>query len=72
MFGGIGSIPGAVIGAFIIGIMENIIKGLPAAWDESLLVEGNPTSFATVARRKGNDWWVSGISVISWLLLSVL
>ncbi len=28
VFGGIGSIPGAVIGAFLIGIMENIIKGL--------------------------------------------
>ena len=27
-FGGIGSLPGAVIGAFIIGICENIIKGL--------------------------------------------
>ena len=27
MFGGIGSIPGAVIGAFIIGIAENVIKG---------------------------------------------
>ncbi|MCI8593989.1 MAG: branched-chain amino acid ABC transporter permease [Oscillospiraceae bacterium] len=30
VFGGIGSIPGAVIGAFIIGICENIIKG--AGW----------------------------------------
>lgn len=29
VFGGIGSIPGAVIGAFIIGICENIIKVLP-------------------------------------------
>ena len=28
VFGGIGSIPGAVVGAFIIGICENIIKGL--------------------------------------------
>lgn len=27
VFGGIGSIPGAVVGAFIIGIAENIIKG---------------------------------------------
>lgn len=27
VFGGIGSIPGAVVGAFIIGICENIIKG---------------------------------------------
>lgn len=28
VFGGIGSIPGALVGAFIIGICENIIKGL--------------------------------------------
>lgn len=28
VFGGIGSIPGAVVGAFIIGVCENIIKGL--------------------------------------------
>lgn len=42
---------------------RDIMKRLPAAWDESLLLEGKPTSFATVARRKGNDWWVSGISV---------
>ena len=28
VFGGIGSVPGAVIGAFIIGIVENIIKGI--------------------------------------------
>lgn len=27
VFGGIGSIPGAVVGAFIIGICENILKG---------------------------------------------
>ena len=28
VFGGIGSIPGAVVGAFIIGICENILKGM--------------------------------------------
>lgn len=28
VFGGIGSVPGAVIGAFIIGLAENIIKGI--------------------------------------------
>lgn len=32
VFGGIGSIPGAVIGAFIIGICENIIKALGQDW----------------------------------------
>jgi len=42
---------------------RDIMKRLPTAWDESLLLEGNPTSYATVARRKGSDWWVSGISV---------
>ena len=36
VFGGIGSIPGAVIGAFIIGICETIVKGLPAEWDVSI------------------------------------
>ena len=30
VFGGLGSIPGAVIGAFIIGICENLVKGLEA------------------------------------------
>ena len=28
VFGGIGSIPGAVVGAFVIGLCEEIIKGL--------------------------------------------
>ena len=42
---------------------RDIMKRLPTAWDESLLLEGDPSKFATVARRKGNDWWVSGISV---------
>ena len=32
VFGGIGSIPGAVIGAFIIGICENSIKGIGQDW----------------------------------------
>ncbi len=36
VFGGIGSIPGAVIGAFIIGICESVIKGL----DTILIAQG--------------------------------
>lgn len=46
VFGGIGSIPGAVIGAFIIGICESLIKGL----DTILIVNGTITEqvgFAT-------------------------
>lgn len=41
---------------------RDIMKRLPAAWDESLLLEGTPTEYATIARRKGVDWWVSGIN----------
>jgi alpha-glucosidase len=41
---------------------RDIMKRLPAAWDESLLLEGNPTEYATIARRKGTDWWISGIN----------
>jgi len=36
VFGGIGSIPGAVIGAFIIGIFESVIKGM----DTILMTQG--------------------------------
>lgn len=46
VFGGIGSIPGAVIGAFIIGICESVIKGL----DTILISQGAITEqigFAT-------------------------
>jgi branched-chain amino acid transport system permease protein len=32
VFGGIGSIPGAVIGAFLIGICENVIKSGGSSW----------------------------------------
>jgi len=48
VFGGIGSIPGAVIGAFIIGIIESLIKGL----DTILQTQGVTTAqigFATFA-----------------------
>jgi branched-chain amino acid transport system permease protein len=42
VFGGIGSIPGAVIGAFIIGICENIIKGGASFFG----VQGDWTTFS--------------------------
>ena len=46
VFGGIGSIPGAVIGAFIIGIMENIIKGLDVILFKAGLI-AKPLGLAT-------------------------
>jgi branched-chain amino acid transport system permease protein len=46
VFGGIGSIPGAVVGAFIIGIAENIIKGLDIILFKLGLISG-PLGLAT-------------------------
>ncbi len=40
VFGGIGSVPGAVIGAFIIGIAENLIKGLDIILFKAGLTKG--------------------------------
>ncbi len=37
------------------------LKGLPTAWDESKLLEGEPQSYVTMARRKGDNWWIGGI-----------
>ena len=44
-------------------IGRDIMKRLPAAWDESRLLEGNPAQYATIARRKGEDWWIASINV---------
>ena len=46
VFGGIGSVPGAVVGAFIIGICENILKGLDNILVTMGVIESN-FGFAT-------------------------
>lgn len=40
-----------------------ITKRIPAAWDESRLLEGAVSKYLTIARRKGNDWWLAGLTV---------
>lgn len=40
---------------------KDIMKRLPTAWDESRLLEGELLKYATIARRSGEDWWVSGM-----------
>lgn len=37
------------------------LKGLPTAWDESILLEGEPACYVTMARRSGEDWYIGGI-----------
>lgn len=35
---------------------------VPVTWDETRVLEGVPGLYATVARRKGNDWYVGSIN----------
>lgn len=38
------------------------LKHLPAAWDETRLIEGYPGEYVVMARRKGNVWYIAGIN----------
>jgi hypothetical protein len=38
-----------------------LLQAVPADWDETIVLEGKPASFVTMARRKGDDWFVAGI-----------
>lgn len=40
-----------------------LLSAVPAAWDDTRLLEGVPDRFATVARRAGDDWYVGSLSV---------
>jgi hypothetical protein len=39
-----------------------LLSALPAAWDDTRLLEGVPDGFATVARRSGDDWYVGSLT----------
>lgn len=39
-----------------------LLKVLPAAWDETRCIEGEPDSHIIMARRSGDDWYLAGIS----------
>ncbi len=43
-------------------LVKSIISNLPTAWDETLLVEGFPGTHVIMARRKGENWYISGIN----------
>lgn len=38
------------------------IKGVPADWDESRILAGEPGEYVVVARRKGPQWYIAGIN----------
>jgi len=41
---------------------KDFLKHVPAAWDETRLIDGYPASHTVIARRKGNEWYVGAIT----------
>ena len=41
---------------------RSFLKHVPAAWDDTKLLDGNPGRFTVIARRKGADWYIGGIN----------
>lgn len=41
---------------------KDIIKKLPASWDETKFIDGYPGKYAVVARRQADKWYVAGIN----------
>ena len=42
-------------------VCKDFLKKLHTSWDEGKLLEGYPASYVTMARRKGDEWFVGGI-----------
>ena len=40
----------------------DFLKAVPAAWDETRVLNGVPPKFITIARRRGNEWFVGSIT----------
>lgn len=42
-------------------IAKEFLKACPAAWDDTLLIEGEPGRYVTLARKSGEDWYIGAI-----------
>ena len=41
---------------------REIIQDIPCGWDETRFIQGLPASHIVVARRKGQDWYIGGMT----------
>jgi hypothetical protein len=42
--------------------VKSFLRGVPAVWDDTKYLQGEPGTHAVIARRKGNDWWIGGVN----------
>lgn len=53
------------IEAYSESIAKEFLQAVPAVWDDTLLLEGYPGRYVTMARRKGEEWYIGGICAVS-------
>lgn len=41
---------------------RHLLTAVPTVWDESILLEGFPDDYATIARRSGSEWFVGSVA----------
>lgn len=42
--------------------IRDFLTALPAAWDNTMLIDGYPGDYVVMARRKGDRWYIAGIN----------
>jgi alpha-glucosidase len=42
-------------------VAESFLKRIPTVWDSIICIEAKPDSFSTIARRKGEEWFVAAL-----------
>ena len=40
----------------------DFLKAVPTTWDETRVLNGHPTEYITIARRRGTEWYVGSIT----------
>ncbi|NML39165.1 glycoside hydrolase family 97 protein [Chitinophaga sp. G-6-1-13] len=48
------------------GAAQSFLKTVPAAWDDTKLLDGYPGQDVIIARRKADTWYIGGISAGQW------
>jgi alpha-glucosidase len=52
-------------------IGKSFLQTVPSAWDDTHFIDGAPGESVIIARRKGNDWFVAGISALAAKTMSI-
>ena len=43
-------------------VAEPVLRMLPVTWDDVKCLEASPDQYVTIARKKGDDWWVGTLA----------